>query len=144
MHRGIDTTFLVQAEVREHPGHSAAKARLDELLQTGDTLALAPQVLAEFIHIVTDPRRFSKPLPIGQATSRAEFWWNAREVTQVFPRDESVLLFLTWIARHGLGRNRLLDTLLAATYYASGVRSILSSNEGRWFCPARYQVSPLS
>ena len=128
MHRGVDTTFLVQAEVREHPGHAAAKAKLDEVLKAGDTLVLAPQVLAEFIHIVTDPRRFSDPLPVDQATSRAELWWNAREVAHAIPGNESVLLFLTWIAEHGLGRKRLLDTLLAATYFTSGVRSILSSN----------------
>jgi len=128
MHRGIDTTFLVEEEVREHPGHDAARAKLDELLKAGDTLVLAPQVLSEFIHIVTDPRRFSDPLTIDQATSRAEFWWSAREVSHAFPGHESVLLFLTWIAQHRLGRKRMLDTLLAATYYSSGVRSILSSN----------------
>ena len=128
MHRGIDTTFLIQAEVHEHPGHAAARAKLDELLKAGDTLVLAPQVLAEFIHIVTDPRRFSAPLPIEQATSRAESWWCAREVAHAFPGHESVLLFLSWMAAHRLGRKRLLDTILAATYFSSGVRSILSSD----------------
>jgi len=128
MHRGIDTTFLVRAEVRDHPGHAAAKAKLDDLLKAGDTLVLAPQVLAEFIQIVTDPRRFSDPLSIGQATSRAELWWSAREIAQVFPGHDSVVLFLNWIAEHKLGRKRILDTMLAATYFSNGVRSILSSN----------------
>src|SRR5437762_403766 len=63
MHRGIDTTFLVQAEVRGHPAHDAARAKLDELLKAGDTLVIAPQVLAEYIHIVTDPRRFLRSAP---------------------------------------------------------------------------------
>jgi predicted nucleic acid-binding protein len=128
MHRGIDTTFLIEAEVQEHPGHEAAEAKLEEVLGAGDTLVLAPQVLAEFIHIVTDARRFSDPLPMKQAISRAALWWNAREVTHAFPGQETVILFLDWIAEHGLGRKRLLDTLLAATYFSSGVRSILSSN----------------
>ena len=128
MHRGIDTTFLVQVEVREHPGHDAAKSKLDELLKAGDTLVIAPQVLAEFMHIVTDARRFSNPLTLDQATARAEFWWGAQEVAQAFPGHESVLLFLNWIAEHRLGRKRLLDTLLAATYFSNGVRSVLSSN----------------
>jgi len=114
--------------VREHPDHAAAEARLNEVLTAGDTLVLAPQVLAEFIHIVTDPRRFSNPLSIDQARARAELWWNAREVSHAFPGAESVLVFLNWITEHRLGRKRLLDTLLAATYFSSGVRSILSSN----------------
>jgi hypothetical protein len=126
--RGIDTTFLVQAEIRDHPGHEGAEVKLDELLKAGDVLVLSPQVLAEFIHVVTDPRRFSRPLPVQEAVSRAEFWWSAREVAHAFPGQESVLLFLTWIAEHRLGRKRLLDTMLAATYFSNGVRSILSSN----------------
>jgi predicted nucleic acid-binding protein len=85
-------------------------------------------VLVEFIHIVTDPRRFSDPLSIEAATSRAELWWSAREVAQAFPGHESVLIFFNWIGEHKLGRKRLLDTLLAATYFSNGVRSILSSN----------------
>ena len=128
MHRGLDTTFLVQAEVQKHPGHDAARDKLDTLLKRGDTLVLAPQVLAEFIHVVTDPRRFSEPLSVGQARSRAEAWWSAREVSHAMPGEESVLLFLRWITEHRLGRKRLLDTLLAATYFSNGVRSILSSN----------------
>jgi predicted nucleic acid-binding protein len=128
MHRGIDSTFLVQAEVLEHPRHDAARLRLEELLKAQDTLVLAPQVLAEFIHIVTDPGRFSSPLRMDQATERAESWWNAREVVHAFPDHESVLLFLRWMQEHRLGRKRLLDTLLAATFFSHGVRSILSSN----------------
>ena len=33
MHRGVDTTFLVEAEVQEHPGHEAAEAKLYERLR---------------------------------------------------------------------------------------------------------------
>lgn len=128
MDRGIDTTFLVQAEVREHPEHEAARTWLEEVLRAGDSLFLAPQVLAEFVHIVTDPRRFSNPLPIDRAVTRAEGWWNAKEISHVFPSQDSISLFLVWMKEHHLGRKRLLDTLLAATYYAGGVRSILSSN----------------
>jgi predicted nucleic acid-binding protein len=128
MDRGIDTTFLVEVEVREHPGHDAARTRLEEILRAGDHLFLAPQVLAEFIHIVTDPRRFTDPLPIDRAVSRAEFWWNAKEISHAFPNHDSMGLFLAWVKEHRLGRKRLLDTLLAATYCSLGVNSILSSN----------------
>ena len=128
MIHGLDTGFLVAAEVAEHTEHAAARDTLARLVAAGDLIAIAPQVLAEFIHIVTDPRRFSDPLKIDQATSRAEFWWNAKEVDHAFPTRESVGLFIRWIIEHRLGRKRLLDTLLAATYFSHGVRSILSSN----------------
>jgi predicted nucleic acid-binding protein len=36
--------------------------------------------------------------------------------------------FLGWLARHQLGRKRLLDTLLAATYQRAGVRRLITNN----------------
>ena len=126
---GIDTTFLVQLEIRESESHAAAMEVLrDRILGRDREAALAPQVLTEFVHIATDPRRFTQPLSVDQAVGKAGFWWNAREVTRVFPEEESVAQFLAWMRGHGLGRKRLLDTLLAATYYGSGITMIATSN----------------
>jgi hypothetical protein len=91
-------------------------------------LALAPQVLAEFVHIVTDARRFAQPLEMSVARKVALEWWNAHEVDQIFPDDEATQLFLAWMERHRLGRKRLLDTQLAATYWRAGVTSLLTTN----------------
>ncbi len=61
MTHGFDTGFLVAAEVTGHVEHQAARARLAALRAAGDRFAIAPQVLAEFVHVVTDPKRFSEP-----------------------------------------------------------------------------------
>jgi hypothetical protein len=44
------------------------------VLTAGDVIAVAPQVLAEFIHVVTDPRRFAQPLDMNAARHVAEQW----------------------------------------------------------------------
>ena len=129
MTSGVDTTFLVELEIREAAGHQRAREYLSrEVLDAGGTLALAPQVLAEFVHVVTDPRRFQVPLSMESALSKADAWWRAAEVGQVLPGPAAVTLFMHWMHRYGLGRKRILDTLLAATYAASGVRRILATN----------------
>ncbi|MDE0026833.1 MAG: type II toxin-antitoxin system VapC family toxin [Spirochaetaceae bacterium] len=126
---GIDTTFLVHLEIRESESHAAAMGVLrSRILGRDREAALAPQVLTEFVHIVTDPRRFERPLSADQAVGKAGFWWNAREVARVFPEEESVAQFLAWMKAHRLGRKRLLDTLLAATYYGCGITRIATSN----------------
>lgn len=126
---GIDTTFLVQIELREALGHQAAKAWLDAQLDGPlPCLALAPQVLTEFVHVVTDSRRFSHPLAMDEALDRAELWWEATEVKPVFPTQESVRLSMRWMRQHRLGRKRILDTDLAATYHTNGVSSLLTLN----------------
>ena len=128
MIHGLDSSFLVAAEVAEHADHANARATLVRLLASGDSLAVAPQVLTEFIHVVTDPRRFTLPLDMAEARRLAEQWWTARDVAQVFPDDSAVRHFLRWIEQHRLGRKRLLDTLLATTYRCAGVHSLLTTN----------------
>jgi predicted nucleic acid-binding protein len=125
---GIDTSFLVQVEVLGHPGHEQARAVLDRLLAAGDSLALSPQVLAEFIHVATDGRRFTRPLTVSAARDRAEKWWGSAEVIAALPNEHTAPIFLAWLREHNLGRKRLLDTLLAATYLANDISSVVTTN----------------
>jgi predicted nucleic acid-binding protein len=125
---GVDTTFLVEAEVVGHPGHTEARALLRKILFKGGKIAVAPQVLAEFVHVVTDGRRFENPLDMRAALERASVWWNASETKQVFPNAQSVALFSAWMSKESLGRKRILDTLLAATYVSNGITTLVTSN----------------
>lgn len=128
MTHGIDTDFLVAAEIRDHPFHREADDLLRSLLADGHDFALIPQTLAEFIHIVTDGKRMPQPLTMADAISRAEHWWQAEEVVRVFPDGNAVTDFLAWLTRHQLGRKRLLDTMLAATFRSAGVKRIVTNN----------------
>lgn len=115
-------------EIVEHAHHADAMRMLRELLAQGDRVAIAPQVLAEFVHVVTDARRFQQPFSMETALDKSERWWNAAETEQVLPTDLAVARFHDWMRRHELGRKRVLDTLLAATYRAAGVTSLLTLN----------------
>ena len=125
---GVDTSFLVAHEVSRHALHRRVRSCCDKLFMRGDRLALAPQVLAEFIHVVTDERRFTVPLSVQAAVERASTWWRAEEVLPVYPGAETTRLFLIWLMQFRLGRKRLLDTLLAATWREAGVTEILTLN----------------
>jgi predicted nucleic acid-binding protein len=137
---GIDTSFMVTVEVTGHPGHATARKLLGRLLAAGDSFALAPQVLAEFMRVVTDERRFAQPLTIADARERAERWWTAREVVSAFPGEHTVPLLLAWLREHTLGRKRVLDTLLAATYFTNDVRSIVTTNQRDFRVFGRFSV----
>jgi predicted nucleic acid-binding protein len=126
---GVDTTFLVQLEIEESAGHTNAERFLRERVIEGDEiLALTPQVINEFIHVVSDPRRFERPLSVKQALSRGEFWWQAREIQRVFATSESVDLSMKLMHEHDLGRKRILDTFLACTYLCGGIDRIVTTN----------------
>jgi predicted nucleic acid-binding protein len=124
-----DTDFLVAVEVREHVFHPLADNLLSRLLDEGHLLGISPQSLAEFIHVVTDPRRISQPLSMADAIGRAESWWQATEVVRLLPDSRSTLLWVDLLRKHRLGRKRLLDTMLAAVCRSNGVGKIISNNE---------------
>lgn len=125
---GVDTSFLVGFEITEHAAHRRCRSTAVRLVQNGQGFALTPQVLAEFVHVVSDGKRFQSPIPTSDAIVLARRWWNAAETKRLIPSDAAVQRFLAWHHDLGLGRKRVLDTLLAATFRESDVRQILTLN----------------
>jgi predicted nucleic acid-binding protein len=126
---GIDTTFLVQHDVREAPFHEWSRAYLAEsVLGKGHTPGLCPQVLSEYLHVITDPQRFEHPLSMGEALARTTAWWSLPGMRNVFPSQRTVALFLEWMGMHELLRKRVLDTMLAATYASNGYHCLLTTD----------------
>ena len=126
---GLDTTVLVAFELREVAGHEPIRQNLQRLSRLGEAqFVLAPQVIHEFLHVTTDPRRFEKPLTFPEALSRAKFWWISSDVTICYPDARSESLALQWMEDFKLGRKRILDTALAAAYHSFGVRRLATAN----------------
>src|ERR1700730_12584432 len=71
MRHGLDTCFLVAFEAADHPKHADSRALVDQCRSNGDDFALAPQVLAEFVHVLTDHNRFCPALQMVAALERA-------------------------------------------------------------------------
>lgn len=136
MNVGIDTDFLVRISILEHPKHQSTVDLRDHYLDARERFALAPQVLSEFIHVVSDPRRFENPLSMETALQLSRDWWNAIEVEQIHPTHNAVKQFLAWMEKYQLGRKRVLDTMLAATYLSSGVTQLITGN------PKDYRIFP--
>lgn len=121
---GLDTSFIVAFEIAEHEKHEAARTFALERREEG--FALSTQILTEFCHIVTDPRRFSQPLVMQEAVHAARRWWHSKEVTIIDADEASGERFLMLMSRHELGRKHLLDTMLAATYLSADVHVIVT------------------
>ncbi|MDA0840482.1 MAG: type II toxin-antitoxin system VapC family toxin [Planctomycetota bacterium] len=128
MRVAIDTDFLVRLSIADHPGRDAAVELREHHVDAGDRFALAPQVVSEFIHVVTDPRRFTDPLSIPEALKVARQWCEAEEVFLLFTDTDSLSRFFDLMEQFGLGRKRVLDTSLAATCLAAGVTHLITGN----------------
>ena len=126
---GIDTSWLIDLEVGESPRHAGALALFDDWrFERTSVLAVYFQVFLEFQHVVTDPRRFSKPLAMSEALERCRFWAEQDRVRVVYPDDVSFKRGQLWLSAWKLGRNRLVDTHMAAAYAEAGVSRLLTAN----------------
>jgi predicted nucleic acid-binding protein len=126
---GLDTDVLVSWAMAGALHHAAARRLFEREIRRGDSwLGLTPQVLHEFLHVVTDARRFPEPLPMERARELASDLWDAAEVERIVPSAGVVPRTLELMGRFGLGRKRILDTALAATLEAAGVRRLATWN----------------
>jgi len=126
---GLDTDVIVSWAMSGAEHHEAARTLLRrEVRQAGHTLACTPQVLFEFIHVVTDPRRFERPMSMAKALDTARDFWDAPETIRVLPGPLVMHRTLELLGELKLGRKRILDTALAATFHQAGVTRLATLN----------------
>lgn len=126
---GLDTDVVVHWLMGGAPHYQAvARFIASHLDSERNRVAILPQVLHEFLHVVTDVRRFASPLPMDVAIAMTRTMWDAREVVRVLPNQASLARTLDLLDLHKLGRKRILDTALAATLEGAGIRRLITLN----------------
>jgi len=126
---GVDTDVLVAWAMEGSPRHEVVRQLIErEVRDDGLLLGVTPQVVHEFLHVVTDPRRFENPLSMPSALRIARALWESEEVVQILPDPEVLLRTLELMNRLQLGRKRILDTALAATLESAGVLKLATLN----------------
>jgi predicted nucleic acid-binding protein len=125
---GLDCNILVQLALQDHPANVAAAAAVQAEAQGGHRLVFPSLVVDEFLHVITDKRRFSPPLTMIEALDWTENFLSNSAVGVLEPGPESLRQTLRWMRQFNLGRKRILDTQLAAIFHTAGVNRLLTSN----------------
>lgn len=121
---GIDTDVLVHWAMDEAPHHVAVRRLLGVEIERQQRLGLTQQALYEFLHIVTDGRRFANPMEMPRVIGLTRQLWNGSEVEQIIPWAGIHNRVCELMERWHLGRKRILDTALAATLESTRVRRL--------------------
>ena len=124
---GLDCNLLVQLALQDHPANAATITAVQAEVKRGSRLVFPSLVINEFLHVITDARRFSPPLTMTEALDWVESFL-ASSAGLLEPTPESLRQTLRWMREFNLGRKRILDTHLAAVFYAAGVRRLFTSN----------------
>ena len=125
---GLDCNILVQLALQDHPANATTVAIVQTEVQSGSRLVFPALVINEFLHVITDTRRFSPPLTMTEALDWVESFLANSSLGVLEPTPESLRQTLHWMREFNLGRKRILDTHLAAILYVAGVRRLCTSN----------------
>ena len=132
---GIDTTFLIDLEIKESPRHERAVEIFNKWREEKNSfLVIYSNIFNEFLHVITDAKRFVNPVPMETAIERCWYWIDHQRVKVVYSSDDSLKRQLLWMSMHELGRKRINDTTMAAVYAQEGVSKIITAN------PADFEI----
>ncbi len=131
---GLDCNILVQLAIADHPAHSRTITAVQSEMQAGIKLVFPSLVATEFLHVITDERRFAPALTMTEALDWMRDLLANPSIFLLEPNPASMAQTILWMRQYNLGRKRILDTHLAAILHTHGVRRLLTSN------PADFKV----
>lgn len=125
---GLDCNILVQLAIADHPANAKTLAAVQSEIQQGTKLVFPSLIITEFLHVVTDDRRFSPPLTMPEALDWVEDFLANLAVSLLEATQAGTDQTLQWMRQFSLGRKRILDTHFAAVLHTNGVNRLLTSN----------------
>lgn len=130
----IDANILVYAHVSSFAQHNFARDWLDRQLNASAPVGLPWASVLAFLRLVTNPRVFESPEPIGEAWQQVRAWLSAAPAWVPQPTERHADLLGEFLALPGVHGNLVPDAHLAALAVEHGLT--LCSTDGDF---ARFQ-----
>lgn len=126
---GIDSCFLIDLYWQDSPRNQNARSLYSKLSNDENAqLGIYYNCFNEFLHVITDSKRFENPFTIKEAISVIDFWCDIDRVHVLYPNDTSFKRTVAWMNMYKLGRNRINDTQMASCYLSNNITSIITAN----------------
>ena len=126
---GLDTSFLIDLYWQDSPRNKNARDLFSRIVKDDSVeLAIFFNCFNEFLHVITDSKRFENAFSIAEAIDVIDFWCDLDRVKVLYPTDTSFKRTLAWMNMYRLGRNRINDTQMASCYLSNNITSIITAN----------------
>lgn len=125
----IDTTLLVDLYWQDSPRHKRAVDFYNHLAtETEEEILIYYNCFNEFIHVITDTKRFENAFSMKEALAVVEEWRWLERVKIIFPDEDCFCRTQAWLDIYDLGRKRINDTNMASCYALNAVSKIYTAN----------------
>jgi hypothetical protein len=135
----VDVNVLVYAHRPESPDHADYRAWLDTARSGHEPLGLSDLVLSGFLRVVTHPRVFREPSPLGVALDFVESLVRSPAASVVRPGERQWPIFVELCRATGATGNVVPDAFLAALAIEQGAAWVTADRTFGRFPGLRWQ-----
>jgi len=140
---GVDSNLLVYSHREDSPWHAAAFDRMVELAEGRAPWAIPWPCIHEFLAIVTHPRIYAPPTPLGKAIDQVEAWMESPSLV-LLSESEGYWLELRPILQTGrVSGPQVHDARVAALCRQHGVTELWSADRDFGRFPGLMVRNPL-
>jgi predicted nucleic acid-binding protein len=123
----VDTNILLRLADNEDAKHPLVSAAVNELVNRGEEIVIAPQCIYELWAVVTRPRN-ANGLEWTLERTHSEVNRMLRVFTLLSETPEVFTLWLELVAKHQVHGKKVHDTKLAAIAKAHDIENLLTLN----------------
>lgn len=109
-----DANLLIYAYDSGSPFHRPAARWLKGLLSGSEPVGFCPIVLFSFLRLATNPRVFTQPMSVAEATSRMQAWLDRPNARVLYPGPEHMAEVFALLKAAGTAGNLVSDAQIAA------------------------------
>ncbi len=124
----VDTNILVYAHREDSPFHEVAFRRVAELAEGPATWAIPWPCIHEFLAIVTHPRIYAPPTPLGLALDQVDAWLESPTLALIAETGSHWPTLRALIAGGRIAGAQVHDARVAALCRQHGVRELWSAD----------------
>lgn len=126
--RAVDTNVLVFAEIVSSPWHKIARALVQELAEGPAPWAIPWPCLYEFLRVVTHPRVFHPPMPVGTALAELRAILGSPSLVLLSETARHTEIMTEVVEASGASGNLLHDAHIAALCLEHGVSELVTGD----------------
>jgi toxin-antitoxin system PIN domain toxin len=139
----VDTNLLVYAHREDSPWHTGALDRLTELAEGRVGWAIPWPCLHEFLAIVTHPRIYAPPTPLGAAVDQIDAWLESPSLTLLAESEGYWPEVRSALVEGRIAGPQVHDARVAALCRLHGVRELWTADRDFGRFPGLSTRNPL-